>query len=105
MPAYCSSSDFRLGILRDTGTNWVIDMGDHSTLLRNVKTLVKHPHKLSIDELAQILNDLGEAYSKRCGRTVLIVPVIDHEQNRDLISEFKSAVQGTNHEPQVETNG
>lgn len=47
MPAYCSSSDFRLGILRDTGTIWVIDMGDHSTLLRNVKTLVKHHHKLS----------------------------------------------------------
>ncbi len=99
MPAYCSSSDFRLGILRDTGTILVIDMVDHSTLLRNVETLVKHPHKLSIDELAQILNDLGEAYSKRYGRTVLIVPVIDHEQNRDLISEFKSAVQGTNYKP------
>ena len=70
-------------------------LGDHSTLLRNVETLVKHPHKLSIDELAQILNDIGEAYSKRCGRTVLIVPVIDHEQNRDLISEFKSAELNT----------
>ena len=67
MPAYCSSSDFRRGVLRDTGTILVIDMVDHSTLLRNVETLVKHPHKLSIDELAQILNDLGEAYSKRCG--------------------------------------
>ena len=99
MPAYCSSSDFRLGILRDTGTIWVIDMGDHSTLLRNVKTIVKHPHKLSIDELAQILNDLGEAYSKRCGRTVLIVPVIDHAQNQSLLSDFKTAMQGTNHEP------
>ena len=95
MPTYCSSSDFRLGILRDPGAIWVIDMGDHSTLLRNVKTLVKHPHKLSIDELAQILGDLGEAYSKRCGRTVLIVPVIDHEQNRDLISKFKSAELNT----------
>ena len=73
MPTYCSSSDFRRGVLLDTGAIWVIDMGDHSTLLRNVKTLVKHPHKLSIDELAQILGDLGEAYSKRCGRTVLIV--------------------------------
>lgn len=99
MPAYCSSSDFRLGILRDPRTFRVIDMVDHSTLLRNVETLVKHPHKLSIDELAQILNDLGEAYSKRCGRTVLIVPVIDHEQNRDLISEFKSAAQETSHQP------
>ena len=99
MPAYCSSSDFRRGVLRDPRTFRVIDMGNHSTLLRNVKTLVKHPHKLSIDELAQILNDLGEAYSKRCGRTVLIVPVIDHEQNRDLISEFKSAAQETNHQP------
>lgn len=91
MPAYCSSSDFRRGVLRDTGTIWVIDMGDHSTLLRNVETLVQQPDELSIDELAQILNDLGEAYSKRCGRTVLIVPVIDHEQNRDLISDFKSS--------------
>ena len=99
MPAYCSSNHFRRGVLRDTGTIWVIDMGDHSTLLRNVKTLVKHPHKLSIDELAQILNDLSDAYSNRCGRTVLILPVIDHEQNRDLISEFKSAVQGTHYKP------
>ena len=74
-------------------------LGDHSTLLRNVKTTVKHPHKLSIDELAQILNDLSEAYSKRCGRTVLIVTVIDHEQNRDLISKFKSAVQETHYKP------
>ena len=81
MPAYCSSNHFRRGVLLDPCTIWVIGMNDHSTLLRNVETLVKHPHKLSIDELAQILNDLGEAYSKRCGRTVLIVPVIDHEQN------------------------
>ena len=66
---------------------------------------MKNPHELSIEELAQILNDLGEAYSERCGRTVLIVPVIDHEQNRDLISEFKSAAQETNHEAQGETNG
>ena len=95
MPAYCSSSDFRRGVLRDTGTIWVIDMGDHSTLLRNVETLVQQPDELSIDELAQILNDLGEAYSKRCGRTVLIVPVIDHEQNRDLISKFNSAELNT----------
>ena len=99
MPADCSSSDLWCGVLRDPRTFRVIDMGNHSTLLRNVKTIVKHPHKLSIDELAQILNDLGEVYSKRCGRTVLIVPVIDHEQNRDLISEFKSAVQGTNYKP------
>ena len=99
MPAYCSSNHFRRGVLLDPCTIWVIDMGDHSTLLRNVETIVKHPHKLSIDELAQILNDLGEAYSKRCGRTVLIVPVIDHEQNRDLISKFKSAAQETNYQP------
>ena len=46
MPAYCSSSDFRRGVLLDPGAIWVIDMGDHSTLLRNVKTLVKHPHRL-----------------------------------------------------------
>lgn len=105
MPACCCSNDLRCGFLRDPRILWVIDMGDHSTLLRNVETLVKHPHELSIEELAQILNDLGEAYSKRCGRTVLIVPVIDHDKNRDLISEFKSAVQGTNHEPQGETNG
>lgn len=95
MPADCCSSDLRCGVLRDPRTFRVIDMNDHSTLLRNVKTLVKHPHKLSIDELAQILNDLSEAYSKRCGRTVLIVPVIDHEQNRDLISKFKSAELNT----------
>lgn len=99
MPADCCGSDLLRGVLRDPRTFRVIDMSSHSTLLRNVKTLVKHPHELSIDELAQILNDLGEAYSKRCGRTVLIVPVIDHEQNRDLISEFKSAAQETNHQP------
>ena len=99
MPADCCGSDLLRGVLRDPRTFRVIDMGNHSTLLRNVETLVKHPHKLSIDELAQILNDLSEAYSKRCGRTVLIVPVIDHEQNRDLISEFKSAVQGTHYKP------
>ena len=95
MPAYCSSSDFRRGVLLYPGAIWVIGMNDHSTLLRNVETLVKHPHELSIDELAQILNDLGEVYSKRCGRTVLIVPVIDHEQNRDLISKFNSAELNT----------
>lgn len=105
MPADCCGSDLLRGVLRDPRTFRVIDMGDHSTLLRNVETLMKHPHELSIDELAQILNDLGEAYSKRCGRTVLIVLVIDHEQNRDLISEFKSAAQETNHQPQGETNG
>ena len=105
MPAYCSRNHFRRGVLRDPRTFRVIDMGNHSTLLRNVKTLMKHPHELSIDELAQILNDLGEAYSKRCGRTVLIVPVIDHDKNRELISEFKSAAQETNHEPQGEING
>ena len=99
MPADCCGSDLLRGVLRDPRTFRVIDMGNHSTLLRNVETLVKHPHKLSIDELAQILNDLSEAYSKRCGRTVLIVPVIDHEQNRDLISEFKSAVQETHYKP------
>ena len=95
MPAYCSSNHFRRGVLLDPCTLRVIGMNDHSTLLRNVKTIVKHPHKLSIDELAQILNDLGEAYSKRCGRTVLIVPVTDHKQNRDLISKFKSAELNT----------
>ena len=105
MPAYCSSNHFRRGVLLDPGTIWVIDMGDYSTLLRNVETLVQQPDELSIEDLAKILSDLGELYSKRCGRTVLIVPVIDHEQNRDLISEFKSAVQVTNHEPQGETNG
>lgn len=99
MPADCCGSDLLRGVLRDPRTLRVIDMGNHSTLLRNVETLMKHPHELSIDELAQILNDLGEAYSKRCGRTVLIVPVIDHEQNRDLISEFKSAAQKTNYQP------
>ena len=60
MPAYCSSSDFRLGILRDTGTIWVIDMVDHSTLLRNVETLVKHPHRLrgSLVGVSAILSNL-----------------------------------------------
>ena len=71
-------------------------MQDHSTLLRNVETLMTHPHELGAKELAQMLMDLSDAFSERCGQTVLLVPVIDHEKNRALIIDFQSAVHGTN---------
>lgn len=80
-------------------------MHDHSTLLRNLETFVKNPHELGAKELAQILMDLSDVFSERCGQTVLLVPVIDHDKNRALIIDFESAVQGTNQEPQGENNG
>ena len=95
MPAYCSSSDFRLGILRDTGTILVIDMVDHSTLLRNVETLVKHLHRWRgslVGVSATLSNLLNWKFKPPCAaRRVLQVRII----MSDKTISYETAEQAT----------
>lgn len=55
---------------------------------KNMDAMLNNPKAVKHEQMVQIMVDLGRLYTVRLGQEVLIMPVINHEKNRERIKEF-----------------